>query len=672
MSFSGCFLKNRLSISTALVICLLFLDTAAYGINTNFDCLQFRDGLRLLQKTDYLGAAEMWSAASEGLLKKARNSEGLRTAGFLEVLAAIAFEKAKDSRTYAFWELAVGHFAEAGSSWKEVRALWNKDLAETHVGFRTTQTGFEASGSFSGAVLCLDLEKELSVSSYSGPADVSGKQEQPLTNNGRGSASKSYFPKPFLLQQEERSRNQAVEQKPRLNEENSDSGSLSSTYMNKGISKEEPARKPDASLSVLPPAGFAPMPTTSKELGGGIAKLSHTKKGSNGQESFRNSAISGLPLDQKDMAAKAWQYFVQNYEPKTGLVNSVENYPYATIWDIGSTVAAFVAAEELQLINSDEFSRKMSLLIRTLQEIPLYNNELPNREYGVRTGQKIGLQNQPSLVGSGWSVLDVGRLLIWLYIVKSWYPEFSEMVVKTVERFKLDRACNSDGLYGVLFNGQREVVRQEGRLGYEQYAASGFALWNRLVPAAFKIEPVKWVQLYGENIPVDTRPYPFLTSEPFFLAKMEVGGVDDRFNSIIDTIYNVQKRRWQILGIPTAVSEDAVNLKPWFVYNCIYYQDIPWTCVDRNGRPYPELKNLSTKAAMAWSAVYSDNYSELLYQQVKKLASPDSAGFYAGLYESNPAKINTSRNINTNAIILESLLYLQRNKKPFIDFRLRN
>jgi hypothetical protein len=39
-------------------------------------------------------------------------------------------------------------------------------------------------------------------------------------------------------------------------------------------------------------------------------------------------------------------------------------------------------------------------------------------------------------------------------------------------------------------------------------------------------------------------------------------------------------------------------------------------------------------------------------------------GFYAGIFEDG--KVNKSRNINTNAVILEVMLYLKMGKKPFI------
>jgi len=37
-----------------------------------------------------------------------------------------------------------------------------------------------------------------------------------------------------------------------------------------------------------------------------------------------------------EIAKTAWKYFENNYNPETGLVNAVDNYPSTTMWDTGS------------------------------------------------------------------------------------------------------------------------------------------------------------------------------------------------------------------------------------------------------------------------------------------------------------------------------------------------
>jgi hypothetical protein len=110
----------------------------------------------------------------------------------------------------------------------------------------------------------------------------------------------------------------------------------------------------------------------------------------------------------KEIARAAWRYFIYNYQPNTGMVNAVHNYPYATLWDMGSALAGFIAAEKLSIISMKDFKGRTTRFLETLLSVELYNNELPNREYNTRTGKMTDLRNRPSHRGSGWSALDIG------------------------------------------------------------------------------------------------------------------------------------------------------------------------------------------------------------------------------------------------------------------------
>lgn len=364
-----------------------------------------------------------------------------------------------------------------------------------------------------------------------------------------------------------------------------------------------------------------------------------------------------------DIARAAWHYFGANRQSETGLFNAVHNYPFTTMWDMASAVAGLVAAEQLGIIDGAQFTQDIKRLLDTLVTLALYNQELPNREYNAQTGKMVDLKNAPSQKGSGWSAIDIGRLLIWLRIVSAWYPELTDQVRQVVERWKFDRLAYNQEMYGVLFNGRSESVRQEGRLGYEQYAAAGFALWGIHLPKALAYGHIAYADILGTTLPYDSRNLAFLTSEPFFLATLEMGSIDETFDQLVRDIYHVQKRRWETFGIWTAVSEDTIAREPWFVYNTIYMDGQAWQCVSHNGRPYPTYKSLSAKAAFAWSALYPDAYAQQLRQQVQALVHPHY-GYYAGLFETG--ETNQSLNINTNAVILEAMLYNKRGQRPFL------
>ncbi len=107
-----------------------------------------------------------------------------------------------------------------------------------------------------------------------------------------------------------------------------------------------------------------------------------------------------------------------------------------------------------------------------------------------------------------------------------------------------------------------------------------------------------------------------------------------------------------------------MNAPPWFVYNSVIANGINWACVSPSGQLHPELKTVSTKAAVALWSIHDDTYSRRLLQFVKDLSNP-RYGYYAGRFESGA--VNTSLNLNTNAVILEAILYVRLNRRSFLD-----
>jgi len=67
-----------------------------------------------------------------------------------------------------------------------------------------------------------------------------------------------------------------------------------------------------------------------------------------------------------EIAKTAWKYFENNYNPETGLVNAVDNYPSTTMWDTGSALAATITAHDLGLIDSRTFDQRIMAMFKTL------------------------------------------------------------------------------------------------------------------------------------------------------------------------------------------------------------------------------------------------------------------------------------------------------------------
>ena len=135
------------------------------------------------------------------------------------------------------------------------------------------------------------------------------------------------------------------------------------------------------------------------------------------------------PLTEREMelARIAWKYFENNYQESTGLVNAVNNYPSVTWWDAASYLAGMVSAYELKIIKKEEFDKRLVRFLTTLNTLDLFKGELPNKAYNTQNAAKVDYANQPGEIG--YSALDLGRLMIWLYIVNIATP--SLQVVST-------------------------------------------------------------------------------------------------------------------------------------------------------------------------------------------------------------------------------------------------
>ena len=171
-------------------------------------------------------------------------------------------------------------------------------------------------------------------------------------------------------------------------------------------------------------------------------------------------------------------------------MNAVGAYPSTTLWDTASYISGLVAAYELGIIDKRTFDSRATKLIGTLRNLSLFNGEAPNKVYNTQTGEKVNYANQPGEVG--YSVLDMGRMLVWLRILKERYPYLANGVDNVPLRWNFCNIVNEDGrLFGSLVRGDGSTrYVQEGRLGYEEYAAKGFALWGVDVWGA--LDPRRW------------------------------------------------------------------------------------------------------------------------------------------------------------------------------------
>ena len=372
-----------------------------------------------------------------------------------------------------------------------------------------------------------------------------------------------------------------------------------------------------------------------------------------------------LTQEEYRWANTAWQYFENNYQENTGLVNSVDGYPSTTMWDTASYLMGLISAEKLNVITEDVFTIRMEKVLHTLARLPLVDNRLPNKAYNTITLEMVDYTNQPVENGIGWSAIDIGRMLVPLNTLIWQYPQFNKQVNDVLNAWYVGDMIKEGYLFGSRPSKSEEGFElvQEGRIGYEEYAAKSMSLMGRDVFNAMKyIDYLEFRTISGIEVPTDLRDpakyhaHNYVVSESYILDSLEFGA-DSVSKIFAHRIYQAQEARYNETGILTAVSEDNLDQAPYFVYNTVFSDGKEWNAITDTGEDASEFKSLSTKAAFGWYALYQTDYTDLLIAEAHTLSS-ENKGWYSGRYESS-GEINKAITANTNGIVLESLAYIE-------------
>lgn len=366
-----------------------------------------------------------------------------------------------------------------------------------------------------------------------------------------------------------------------------------------------------------------------------------------------------FPEDRRryaDAAAMAWAYVNRHYRSSTGLIEPTSGYPYATVWDMGSGLAALYAAHELKLLNTADYDRRVSKALNTLKTAALFDDAGFNKLYSTRTGGMVGNDGRATSRGFGWSALDIGRLLVWLKILADHQPQHRDAATAVARRLTMDRIVSGGYLYGEDLDHTGAPRRyQEGRIGFEQYAARGFALWGA--------SPTRALHLHENSVPITVMDLPLpgdirggdrITSDPLVLIGLELGW-DPDIEEFALQFMRVQEARYRKTGVVTLTGEDAIDVAPHFFY---YY------CAFTNGKAFgvdvqerravvDGPRWVSAKAAFAWHVLRPTAYTDLAVRTVSGARGPH--GWGSGVYEGSHEPTGAS-NINTAAVILTAAL----------------
>lgn len=371
--------------------------------------------------------------------------------------------------------------------------------------------------------------------------------------------------------------------------------------------------------------------------------------------------VPALTPELLEYAKSAWRYFQANEDPQTGLVSAVNNFSSTTLWDEGGYLLAIVAAHRLGVITRDEGSARVGRVLNSFAQAPLFQGVLPNKVYNTKSLRMTNYANKETPNGVGWSALDIMRFVSGMLVATQEFPEHLLLAQALINRWELRLLVSRGRFQGIAVREEaHDKYVQEGRIGYEQYAGRIGVLVGLPVELAEAYAPIlRWQPYFDIRLPGDKRTKSshgvssVTTSEPFLLEALEYGWRQDAY-AVASAVYEAQRFRYKTTGQLTSLSEDHIKGKPYFAYNAILVDEVPFISVTSKRADVSNKRGISTKASFGWWALMDDAYGAQLVAAIRDLQS--DRGWYAGLFEADGSP-NEILTLNTNAVVLEALHY---------------
>lgn len=613
--------------------------------------LGVRTGWSLFKLNNYDQAAKFWSSESLKIVEGNRDEESLQSAGLLEILSAVAYEKANNAEAYHHWSTGVSYFIQGKTRWEnyreKLRAYYEKEmrrLGQVVSGENAAGVLLPTSENQSAALLFLEIEKAISLTQYNGPEPNLAVRAESQTDTIL--PRRSYISRPLFAIDDVNVDDVYVDSE--VAEEagsSADFGPVTMTRRSlKGIAFDE---EQEASLDST--ARVIPTPSVQPETQIQIKVI----------ERFNRMNVGAEALEQ---ARLAWQFF-KNNENETGFFNGSSSSDIVDVWSLGSSLAAIVTAREFKLLKPEDFDDVMLRFLDSLLKASLNDDSL--FEYAYHSGSLENAAGPKKNTGENviWSGVGLGRLLIWLKIISIWYPGYDVITKNIVERLNLTAAFDSRGVHQkFVTNG---VMRQNvvTTVGYSHYSSIGYRLWN--VPGkAMDFRDFPEAEIYRIPIHYDGKAVTELVVDPYFLAKIEVSGISSEMSDQVTKIYQVQKAHSYMLKKPVASTENIILGGQWSQYFSIYSGSDSWVLIDSQGQLEANRQGYGTHGLFLMDALFNDHHSKKWINEVNGMSNAEQ-GYFNGKHHSGELMETVSA--NTNGIILESLLYQHITKEPFVS-----
>ncbi|MEP2983733.1 MAG: DUF3131 domain-containing protein [Sulfitobacter sp.] len=360
-------------------------------------------------------------------------------------------------------------------------------------------------------------------------------------------------------------------------------------------------------------------------------------------------------------AKVAWSYFEKWTNPKTGLCPATANFApghrrlheAVTMWDLGSHIFALIAAADLELISPKKFQSSIKRILPNLAGRRSQGRLLPQ---GWIATDKFKWGNR------NFDGCDAGRILAALYNLDM-HPLVKDRAAPTVARWDLEDIVED----GIIYSVEDGVFETTFKSHCAHYAAWAFRTWGIEAKSPYEVfqgqspsdGQMALLEVCGRIGP--------LGAEPLLMEALEFG-MSPESAYIADVLFAAQLEEYAKTGNLVGVSETPINSPPWFIYQGLQL-DAPgrvWATDTVAGLEAHRTKafrdqhlSVSSKAAYLWAAYKDHPFCDRLLSLVREKAKTPY-GFASSINQRTGEPSSTYSDINTNAVILQSIAAMLR------------
>lgn len=334
---------------------------------------------------------------------------------------------------------------------------------------------------------------------------------------------------------------------------------------------------------------------------------------------------------------------------RTGTAESVNNI--ITLWDIGSHIQGIIGALHLGLI--DKLMARTSTN-KIIENIPAFKNGDSRLPYALFNAETL----QP--VAENFDASDTGRFLIALQSAVSAGLVEEDDARMLMSTWKLDGAV-VDGRIHSFSRGEWVDTFASHSTHYTRH---GYAFAGIDLETPYPVLPGAPTGDHLIRLLHKVAEIGHYGAEPSLLEVVEdVQSSENQY--LARVLFDAQLRYFETTGKIRCVSENPINVPPWFIYQGLRVdlaEEAEWVVTARNSRdPLSRsgdaslYRIISSKAAFLWAAAFPHPHSMRLISLVRNRGRIEGLGYASGLREDTQEPMEGYSDLNTNGIILSAI-----------------